>query len=449
MATVANTSWYRTGSVDVTQNSAVITGTNTRWTAAGINPGATFRLDDDLKPYEVLEVVDDTHITLRTPFLGTTGTGKTYSIDRNFQSTPMANLCADVATVMHKYETHIDAETNTVTGKSAYQIACDKGYVGTESEWAASLKGDNAYQVAVANGYTGTVEEWLESLKAAGEWETAQAGIAEANSAISAVNSKISSILYNSGHAHNSIYRGKNLGSSLTAEQSAAISNGTFTDIYIGDYWQGLSWPAYTWTDSQGVEHEEAAGSHQYKWTICGLDYFYTYYGPHYQMLTHHVLVWPEACPMGGKIEARMNSTATTEGGYVGSEFFTNNILKYEALLKAIWGDNHLVRYSMEMCNAVTDGKETGFARYSDRICDLFTLNMLGAHSNRHTGMQYAPLPITMYYPNVFAGNGGVSYLQDVASATSFYVLHTYPAIATWGPTDYISGCANPFFLLH
>ena len=27
-------------------------------------------------------------------------------------------------------------------GKSAYQIAVDEGYVGTESEWLASLKGD-------------------------------------------------------------------------------------------------------------------------------------------------------------------------------------------------------------------------------------------------------------------------------------------------------------------
>ena len=37
--------------------------------------------------------------------------------------------------------------------------------------------------------------------------------------------------------AHNSIYRGKNLGTSVTAEQYKAISNGTFAGLYVGDYW--------------------------------------------------------------------------------------------------------------------------------------------------------------------------------------------------------------------
>ena len=48
---------------------------------------------------------------------------------------------------------------------------------------------------------------------------------------------KAISILDNAG-THNMIYRGKNLGRSLTAEQAAAIKAGTFEDIYLGDYWQ-------------------------------------------------------------------------------------------------------------------------------------------------------------------------------------------------------------------
>lgn len=37
--------------------------------------------------------------------------------------------------------------------------------------------------------------------------------------------------------AHNAIYRGKNLGSAVTAAQWAAIDAGTFEDLFIGDYW--------------------------------------------------------------------------------------------------------------------------------------------------------------------------------------------------------------------
>ena len=58
-----------------------------------------------------------------------------------------------------------------VDGLSAYQIAVNFGFVGTEVQWLASLKGANgspglsAYQVARNNGFVGTEAQWLESLK--------------------------------------------------------------------------------------------------------------------------------------------------------------------------------------------------------------------------------------------------------------------------------------------
>lgn len=66
-------------------------------------------------------------------------------------------------------------------GKSAYQIALDNGFKGTEAEWLESLKGEDgasvyrgysSYELAVQNGYEGTLLEWLESLKG----ETGKAG---------------------------------------------------------------------------------------------------------------------------------------------------------------------------------------------------------------------------------------------------------------------------------
>ncbi len=79
-------------------------------------------------------------------------------------------------------------------GKSAYEIAVEHGFVGTEAEWLESLKGvdgkdgcdgrngtdglsgrdgingtdgKSAYIIAVEHGFSGTENEWLQSLKGA------------------------------------------------------------------------------------------------------------------------------------------------------------------------------------------------------------------------------------------------------------------------------------------
>jgi hypothetical protein len=59
-------------------------------------------------------------------------------------------------------------------GESAYDVAVDNGFEGTESQWLTSLHGtagtngadgDSAYEIAVSDGFVGTEEEWLASLQ--------------------------------------------------------------------------------------------------------------------------------------------------------------------------------------------------------------------------------------------------------------------------------------------
>lgn len=67
-------------------------------------------------------------------------------------------------------------------GPSAYEVAVAEGFTGTESEWLASLVGSqgtpgtpgtdggdgpSAYEVAVTNGYSGSEAQWLVSLRGA------------------------------------------------------------------------------------------------------------------------------------------------------------------------------------------------------------------------------------------------------------------------------------------
>lgn len=62
------------------------------------------------------------------------------------------------------------ADLTGSAGDSAYAIAVQQGFVGTKDQWLASLvgpQGKSAYQVAVDNGFEGTISEWLLSLKGA------------------------------------------------------------------------------------------------------------------------------------------------------------------------------------------------------------------------------------------------------------------------------------------
>lgn len=55
-------------------------------------------------------------------------------------------------------------------GKSAYALAVEHGFEGSEEEWLDSINGKSAYQTAVENGFEGSEEDWLNSLKGIPEY---------------------------------------------------------------------------------------------------------------------------------------------------------------------------------------------------------------------------------------------------------------------------------------
>lgn len=84
-----------------------------------------------------------------------------------------------------KYE-----DCGILNGESAYEIAVQHGFSGTEEEWLASLKGadgaqgvdgKSAYDIAVEYGYTGTEEEWADMFNSIEERLTEQEVIALLN----------------------------------------------------------------------------------------------------------------------------------------------------------------------------------------------------------------------------------------------------------------------------
>ncbi len=144
------TRWYRYGKISAVKGSKTITGEKTYWASAGCNAGDIVKIEGS--DYELDAIVDNTTLTLRTPYTGENVTNVNYAIIRNFNATPMSRTVARISEILRVHQTLLDKELTTLTGKSAYDIAVDNGFIGTE-------------------------EEWVESLKAAGEWAALNAEV--------------------------------------------------------------------------------------------------------------------------------------------------------------------------------------------------------------------------------------------------------------------------------
>lgn len=160
----------------------------------------------------------------------------------------------------------------------------------------------------------------------------------------------------------NELFRGKNLGTTITAEQSAAIADGSFTDIFVGDYWER----EITYQDAANKEVTDLV-----RMRVAHCDYRYLN-----GTLTHHVLVIPE-WPL---YNAQMNTGNTNVNAYVGSLMYTQNLLPAIEAFKIFFGEDHLLPYTVSLGNAQGGSGATvttGWIEVENRLVDLLNCNMV------------------------------------------------------------------------
>ena len=145
---------------------------------------------------------------------------------------------------------------------------------------------------------------------------------------VDAINAKnIMDIINNYGLSHNSIYRGKDLTSYFASgEMSQAIANGTFKDIYIGDY---IIKPITVDGTTYNV-----------KWVVADFDYYYGVGDT--ECATHHILMIPDVTV---QLNVSMNDTNDTTGAYLGSKMWTVNMPLYKTGIINAFGDAHVLKH--------------------------------------------------------------------------------------------------------
>ena len=208
----------------------------------------------------------------------------------------------------------------------------------------------------------------------------------------------VRNVLADGAAAHNCIYRGKNLGTSVTAEQYAAISSGKFTDLYIGDYWV-----------IKGVTYRIAAFDYYYN---CGDTNF----------TKHHVVIVPDT----SLYKAQMNTSNVTTGGYTGSAMYKSNLAQAKTTIKAAFGSAHVLTKRELLTNAVNGNTPSGWAWFDS---DVELMNEVQAYGSvawgAHDGNGYnvasgdGQFPLFMF-DRTKLHNREDYWLRDVASATTF-----------------------------
>lgn len=221
----------------------------------------------------------------------------------------------------------------------------------------------------------------------------------------------------NNAGFHNSIYRGKNLGSSVTAAQYAAISSGKFDDLFIGDYWV----------------------INNVNWRIAAFDYWLNCGDT--ACTTHHVVIVPDTSLAtkqmhntdSGKYTAGAANNPTT-GAYVGSDMYTTNLAAVKTTVNNAFGSAHILTHREYLKNAAPSGYETAGAWY-DSTVELMTEQMVyggkvfancmmaGNWAAQYT-IDKSQLPLFALEPSRIC-NRAAWWLRDVASSTHFAPVST------------------------
>lgn len=221
--------------------------------------------------------------------------------------------------------------------------------------------------------------------------------------AVEDTEAKIAPLLFNNAGAHNAIYRGKSLGSSVTIAQYSAISAGTFDDMYIGDYWT-----------IGGVNYRIAAFDY---YLNCGDT----------SCTKHHVVLVPDTCLYNHV----MNDTNITTGAYVGSKMYTEGLEQAKTTIKAAFS-GHVLSKRIYLSNATANGKASAGA-WCDSEVDLMCEHMVygnGVFSPVSDGttvpnnyrVEKSQLPLFQHEPSRIC-NRANWWLRDVISASLFALV--------------------------
>ena len=245
---------------------------------------------------------------------------------------------------------------------------------------------------------------------------------------------------------HNAIFRGDDLfAKGYTIDDICAmISDGSFSDIYIGDYFT-LSGtienvPCFVeQTNDEGVKtmvESTQTVTYNTKFRVAGLD---TYLNTGDTAFTkHHAVIVPDGV-IGTN---RMNSTNITTGGYAGSFMHTSVIPVYDTHFSEKL-NNHLLEYRDLLSNSTSNWSWSSIKTRLMSEPEVFGTRVFG--SNYDIGTAYRKFPLFELAPKYIC-NRNTYWLRAVSGSTNFACVYS-SGLATNSSTSNVLG-VRPRFVI-
>lgn len=231
--------------------------------------------------------------------------------------------------------------------------------------------------------------------------------------------------LITNGVNHNMIYRGNNLGATLTEAQHTALSSGEFTDLYLGDYWtKSVTIPSGTYTGGDGEEATISAQTITLKAIIADFDTFYAGYASGYAAInTHHAAVI-----VSGFGNVIWNKTNSTTGGYVNSLIHKWLVGSALPRIESWFGSSKVLSHQKLLTNTITGDGASNWAWSAQKIsllseCQLYGSKIWGGSKSTNGAYDSAEAfknlnVFNFIDANLPFGNKNI-WLRDIASAES------------------------------
>lgn len=224
--------------------------------------------------------------------------------------------------------------------------------------------------------------------------------------------------------AHNSIFRGKSLGTSVTDAQIEAIDAGTFDDIFVGDYW--------------------TIGEVKYR--VAGIDVFLGVGDS--EFTKHHLVIVPDTS-LG---IAKYNAEDTMEGGYGGSLLRATIYTSIVPVINTAFGEDRVLVRRAYLTSSMSGNVPAGLTWYDSTVEVMNESQIIGRgasgtqnQNGNNVGSQFSQFPLFSLNPALVCCRVWC-WLQDIKTNT------TASAISDTGVASFFTAHSTlgvrPYFCL-